>query len=76
MFFRIIFWSLVFYFALKAIKYIVRYFSIASKQNHERSVRENKNSKYKINKEDIIEAEFEDITTPKKENSKEETHQK
>ena len=76
MFLRIIFWSLVFYIALKTIKYIVRYFTIASKQKHERTVSENKSSKYKIDKEDIIEAEFEDITTPEKEDSKEETHQK
>ena len=76
MFFRILFWSLVFYIFLKAIKYVVRYFSIASKQKHDRTVRENKSSKYKIDKEDIIEAEFEDITTLEKEDSKEETHQK
>ena len=76
MFFRILFWSLIFYIFLKAIKYVVRYFAIAGKKKYENSVSENKNSKYKIDKDDIIEAEFEDITTPEKEYSKEETHQK
>ena len=60
MFIRFIIYSLAFYFIMKAFRIVVRYFqSIASQEKPH--VSQKKTSHYKVDKKDIIEAEFEEI---------------
>jgi len=71
---RFIFWSLVFYFIFKVIKYVARYFSEeksldADNEAKIKTSHDNNGSGYKINKEDIIDAEFEDLENNKKKQS-------
>jgi len=59
--FKFIFYSLIFYFLLKAVRIVIRYFSLlSSKQKQEIDVKVNKPD-YKVDKRDIVEAEFEEI---------------
>ncbi len=60
MFIRFIIYSLSLYFIMKAVKIVIRY--IKQLSNKERpEVKANK-TQYKVNKRDIVDAEFEDIT--------------
>ncbi|MBU0473809.1 MAG: hypothetical protein KKF62_06555 [Bacteroidetes bacterium] len=60
--FRFILYSLIFYFLLKAVGIVFRYFSnLSSKEKPEVEVKPN-HVPYKVDKKDIVEAEFEDIT--------------
>lgn len=66
MFIRFIIYSLAFYFFMKAARIVFRYFSLlASKGKPEVEVKPNQAS-YKVDKKDIVEAEFEDITDKEK----------
>lgn len=67
MFFRFIFYSILFYLVVKAAALIWQYFRQLSQKDNP-SVSNSKRKEYTINKKDIIDADFEDITD--KENSK------
>ena len=67
MFFRFIFYSILFYIVMKAAAVIWQYFRQLSQKDNP-SVSNSKEKEYTINKKDIIDADFEDITD--KENRK------
>lgn len=68
MFIRGIIWILLFILAYRAVKYIIRIMSGSNEDNSK--VNKGKNSgKININKDDIIEADFEEIKDSKKDNS-------
>ncbi len=68
--FKLIFYILIFYFAFKVYKYFKRvFFTPASKTTS--GMRGTKGRSIQINKEDIIEAEFEDIEDTKQKENKE-----
>ncbi len=67
---RFILYSMIFYLVLRTIKNVINY--LAPKKNN--SDKKNVNpapSKYKIEKEDVIEAHFEELNSAKSENPKE-----
>ena len=68
MFIRFILYSILAYLALKTVGVLWRYFKQLSEKNNP-SVSNSKKKEYTINKKDIIDAEFEDITEDQ--NSKE-----
>jgi len=62
MFIRFIIYSLAFYFFMKAVRIVLRYFSsLSSKEKPDVEVKV-KAPTYKVDKKDIVEAEFEEIT--------------
>ncbi len=61
MFIRFIIYSLSFYFLMKAAKIIVKYFKGLS-HSEKPHVTQKKGRNNRVDKKDIIEAEFEDIT--------------
>jgi len=62
MFIKFLIYSLVFYFFMKALKIVFRYFSILSSSKKPEVDVNIKPPTYKVDKKDIVEAEFEDIT--------------
>lgn len=68
MFLRFILYSIIAYLALKTIAVVWRYFKELSEKNNP-SVSSSDKKEYTINKKDIIDAEFEDIS--EKENTEE-----
>ena len=61
MFIRFILYSLAFYFLMKAVKIIIIYFKQI--QNKDKpNVTQNGSSNNRVNKRDIIDADFEDIS--------------
>jgi len=60
MFIRFIVYSIALYFIMKAVKIVIRYFTQIS-QKEKPNVTQNK-TPYKVEKKDIVDAEFEDIT--------------
>jgi len=70
MFIRFILYSILAYLVLKTVGVLWRYFNQLSEKNNP-SVNNSKKKEYTINKKDIIDAEFEDITD--KENTKDES---
>lgn len=68
MFIRFILYSILAYLVLKTVGVLWGYFKQLSEKNNP-SVSNSKKKKYTINKKDIVDAEFEDITD--KESSKE-----
>lgn len=70
MFIRFILYSILAYLVLKTVGVLWRYFNQLSEKNNP-SVSNSKKKEYTINKKDIIDAEFEDITD--KENTKDES---
>ena len=68
MFFRFIFYSILFYIVLKAASIVWQYFKQLNDKDNPK-VNNSKSKEYTINKKDIIDAEFEDIT--EKENTNE-----
>lgn len=67
-FIRIIIWLLIFYFVYKGIKFLVGYMSGSLQNSAKREKVENDNSS--IKKEDIIDADFEEIDPNKEETNK------
>ena len=66
MFIRFILYSLAFYFLMKAIKIVIIYFKqIKNKDNP--NVTQNNSSNNRVNKRDIIDADFEEIHDKKDE---------
>ncbi|PIQ07673.1 MAG: hypothetical protein COW71_15825 [Ignavibacteriales bacterium CG18_big_fil_WC_8_21_14_2_50_31_20] len=62
MFIRFIIYSLAFYFFMKAVRIIFRYFSsLSSNEKPKVDVKVNAPT-YKVDKKDIVEAEFEEIS--------------
>ena len=68
MFFRFIFYSILFYIVMKAASIVWQYFKQLNDKDNPK-VNNSKSKEYTINKKDIIDAEFEDIT--EKENTNE-----
>lgn len=67
---RFILWSLIFYLVIKTIKNVMNYLS-PNKNNPSKKNVDTTHSKYKIDKEDVIEAHFEELDSAKSENPKE-----
>ncbi len=66
---RFILYSLIFYLVIRTIRNVMNYFS-PNKNVPPKNVN-TASSKYKIDKEDVIEAHFEDLNSAKSENPKE-----
>ena len=67
---KFILYSLLFYLVIRTIKNVMNFLA----PNRNTPPKKNVNtasSKYKIDKEDVIEAHFEDLNSPKSENPKE-----
>ncbi|MFA3781747.1 hypothetical protein ABRY23_01630 [Melioribacteraceae bacterium 4301-Me] len=68
---RFIVWSIIFYFFFKLIKNVIKYFADEQKLNTSKryeftTQQNNPTSGYKVKKEDIIDAEFEELDNNKK----------
>ena len=74
MFIRAIIWTLLFILAYRAVKYILRIMSGGENSNNtsnaKQTFKSKENSKFSINKDDIIEADFEEIKDSEKDKSK------
>ena len=71
MFIRAIIWILLFILAYRAVKYILKIMSSdSSKENSKVNNAFKNRGKVNINKDDIIEADFEEIKDNEKDNSK------
>ena len=72
MFLRAIFWILLFILAYRAVKYILRLMSGSEGENEPKAKEtfNSQNSKFNIDKKDIIEADFEEIKDDEKDKSK------
>ncbi|RJP62570.1 MAG: hypothetical protein QY331_10240 [Melioribacteraceae bacterium] len=66
---RIIIWALFFYIIYKLIRTLVLFFMSPKRNQTEDNVNQPKKKKSKVDKKDIIEAEFEEIKDKEKENS-------
>jgi len=67
---RFILWSLIFYLVFRTIKNVMSF--LTSNKNNPPAKKVNTTaSKYKIDKEDVIEAHFEELDSTKSENPKE-----
>ncbi|MCZ7601437.1 MAG: hypothetical protein M5R37_01105 [Melioribacteraceae bacterium] len=66
---RIIIWALFFYIIYKLIRTLVLFFMSPKRKQTEDNVNQPKKKKSKVDKKDIIEAEFEEIKDKEKENS-------
>jgi len=66
---RLILWSLLFYLGFRVIKNVMNYLA-PNKTNPPPKNVNTVHSKYKIDKEDVIEAHFEELDSAKSENSK------
>jgi len=64
----VIFWILLFMLAYRAVKYILRMMSGGENKNE--SPKPKRPSKFNINKDDIIEADFEEIKDSEQDKSK------
>ncbi len=68
--FQILLYGFLFYLAFKAIKYVIQ--MVAGPKENKRGnstfTKKNEKSKFDINREDIIEADFEEIKESDKEN--------
>jgi len=68
--FKLIFYLLLFYFGFKIYKYFKRVFFTTNNSSSSSKIYKKKDENIKINSEDIIEADFEEIEEPKqKENN-------
>lgn len=66
---RAIIWILLFILAYRAVKYILKIMSGGNEKNQPNINSKQKSGKININKDDIIEADFEEIKDNKKDNS-------
>lgn len=67
---RIILWALLFYLVLKTAKNIMGILASNKTSDKKTSTFKPYKSKYNIRKEDVIDAEYEDLTNNGKDNSK------
>lgn len=67
---RIILWALLFYLVLKTAKNIIDIFASNKAGEKKTSSFKPYKSKYNIRKEDVIDAEYEDLTNNGKDNAK------
>ena len=67
---RFILYSLIFYLVLRTIKNVINFFTLNKGNTPKKNV-DTTSSKYKIDKEDVIEAHFEELDSAKSENPKE-----
>lgn len=65
---RVIIWTLLFILAYRAVKYILRI--MAGGENKNESPKPKRGNKFNINKDDIIEADFEEIKDSEQDKSK------
>ncbi len=69
-FLRIILWGLLFYLVLKTARNVMKLFSTNNKPEAKKSTFKAYRSKYNIKKEDVIDAEYEEIKNSEPDNSK------
>jgi hypothetical protein len=69
-FIRLIIWGLLFYLVYRIVGNVMKVVR-GYNGKAENKIKQNKNSKYKISNEDVIEAHFEEITTKTADKSKE-----
>ncbi|PKL81900.1 MAG: hypothetical protein CVV24_12895 [Ignavibacteriae bacterium HGW-Ignavibacteriae-3] len=67
---RIILWAVIIYLIFSTIRNLFRYLSSAGKSGKNGETKKKKQGKYKIEKEDVIEAHFEEIDPSKSDNQK------
>ena len=70
---RIIIWGIIFFLIYKVAVSVMKIFTDNKRAEREKVEETEHKSKYNIDKKDIIEADFEDIKTGEKDNSKENT---
>jgi hypothetical protein len=68
---RLILWSLIFYLIFNTARNVLRFLSSSKPQKDHNEVKQQKHAKYNIEKEDVIDAHFEEIekSDKQKENS-------
>ena len=70
-FIRIILYSILIYLFYNTVKNVMRFLGSNKAKNTSGEIKKQKNSKYKIEKEDVIEAHFEEIDPTKSDKTKE-----
>ncbi len=68
---RLILWSLIFYLIFNTARNVLRFLSSNRTQKNPDEVKQQKQGKYKIEKEDVIDAHFEEIDQEKSDKQKE-----
>lgn len=68
---RLILWSLIFYLIFNTARNVLRFLSSNRTQKNPDEVKQQKQGKYKIEKEDVIDAHFEEIDQDKSDKQKE-----
>lgn len=69
-FLRIILWGLLFYLVIKTAKNVIQLFTANKTPESKKSTFKAYRSKYNIKKEDVIDAEYEEIKNSENDNSK------
>jgi hypothetical protein len=69
-FLRIVLWALLFYLVIRTAKNVMKLFSGNNKSEPKKSTFKVYRSKYNIKKEDVIDAEYEEIKNSEPDNSK------
>jgi hypothetical protein len=67
---RFIISLVLFYFIYKVAKFVIRLISENNKNKREENISGNRNSQSKINKDDIIDADFEELDSQKSDQKK------
>lgn len=67
---RLFLWLIIFYLIVRTVRNVMKIFSTQNKNTPQNEVKRQKQSKYRIEKEDVIDAHFEEIETKKNENTK------
>ncbi|MEW6703108.1 MAG: hypothetical protein AB1298_10390 [Bacteroidota bacterium] len=68
---RIILWSIIFYLVYRTAKNLIKLFFSSGSVKDENKIKRQKQTKYKIEKDDVIDAHFEDIDSTKSDKPKE-----
>lgn len=69
-FLRMILWGLLFYLVIKTAKNVMKIFTASKIPESKKSTFKAYRSKYNIKKEDVIDAEYEEIKSSENDNSK------
>lgn len=68
---RLILWATIFYLIFNTARNVLRFLSSNKPQKEQNEVKQNKQGKYKIEKDDVIDAHFEEIDQEKSDKQKE-----
>jgi hypothetical protein len=68
---RIILWSLLIYLFYNTAKNVFRYLTSSQPKKNSNEIKQQKKTKYKIEREDVIDAHFEEIDPTKSDKQKE-----